>query len=100
MSYETFYNERDYENFYNNTKCWEKKFRDAFHREQMPAPQKYPTVLVWELVSLSGSTNGGLFSYMYIYRNGQLIRDLFSDLSASGSSAIEEDKKKHKKKKL
>lgn len=99
MRYETFYNERDYENFYNNTKCWEKKFRDAFHREQMTPPQKYPAVLVWELVSVSGSTYGGFFSYIYIYRDGQLIKDLFSDLSGSDNSAIE-DKKKCKKKKL
>ena len=97
MRYETFYNERDFESFYNNTKCWEKKYRDAFHREQMPAPKKYPVVLVWELVSCTGSTYGGFFSFIYIYRDGQLIRDLFSDLNGSDNSAIE-DKKKCKKK--
>lgn len=99
MRYETFYTERDYDSFCAGTKIWEKKLRDAFYKEPFQPPQKYPAILIWEMIWWNSSNAPANFSYLYIYRDSQLIKDLFSELKI-GDNLTEDTKKEHKKKKL
>ena len=98
MRYTTFYNIRDYDSFCNDTNVWEKKLQDAFKKIHMCEPKTYPAVLVWELVWWPGSTTAN-FSYMYIYRDSQLVKDLFSDLNILKQEA-RENKRNSKRKKI